>query len=233
MKTWATPVALAVAALALAMAAPAGAATRAQYGAKCNAAWSGKRGTSAFRVYRRHCIAASVAAARAARTAGDNEDPVANRGRARAACTAQFPPPRRTRVRRAAFRACVAAAIAAEKAYGGRPLHATLAGGASGDTDGAGTATLTLNQGHGQLCYAVSWSNLGTVTGVSVRALADDSLAVALDADANLADGSANGCVNGVSKDLVKAIRQHPERYSVSVATADFPTGAIRGTLAK
>jgi hypothetical protein len=233
MKTWTTPVALAAAALALAVAAPAGAATQAQYGAKCNAAWSGKRGTKAFRTYKRHCVAAAVAAARAARSAGNNDDAIANRGRARTACTAQFPAPRRSRVRRTAFRACVTAAIAAEKAYGGRPLHAALAGGGSSDPNGAGAATLTLNQGHGQICYAVSWTGLATVTGVTVRALADDSLAVALDADANLADGSANGCVNGLSKDLIKAIRQHPERYTVSVATDEFPTGAIQGTLSK
>jgi hypothetical protein len=145
----------------------------------------------------------------------------------------QFPAPRRTAVKRAAFRACVAAAIAAEKAYGGRPLRATLVGGPSADTDGAGTATLTLNQGDGQICYAISWTGLGTVSGVTVRALADDSLVVALDADPNLADGSTSGCVNGVAKDLIKAIRQHPERYDVSIATDEFPSAAVRGALSK
>src|SRR5689334_21696145 len=133
MKRWIGVTALLAAAFPLAAAAPAGAATPAQYGARCNAAWHAKRGTKAYRVYKKHCIAAAVAAARVARTAGDNDDATVNEARATAACRTQFPPPRRTRAKRAAFRACVAAAISAEKAYGGRPLHATLAGGPTAD----------------------------------------------------------------------------------------------------
>src|SRR5690349_15813618 len=111
-----------------AVAADAGAATKAQYGAKCNAAWTGKRGTKAFRSYKRHCIAAAIAATRAAKQAGDNDDAGANTSRATAACKTQFPAPRKTKAKRKAFRACVAAATSAQKQYGGRPLHATLAG---------------------------------------------------------------------------------------------------------
>ena len=52
-----------------------------------------------------------------------------------------------------------------------------------------------------------------------------------LDADAVLTDGNAKGCVNGVAKNLIKAIRQHPEQYYVNVHTDEFTAGAIRGTL--
>src|SRR5262245_29118235 len=121
-----------------AVAADAGAATKAQYGAKCNAAWSGKRGTKAYRSYKRHCIAAAIAATRAAKQAGNNDDPAANKGRATAACRTQFPAPRKTKAKRKAFKACIAAAVSAQKQYGGRPLHATLAGSPTSDTDGAG-----------------------------------------------------------------------------------------------
>ena len=205
-----------------------------QYGAKCNAAWTGKRGTHDYRDYMKGCVAAAVAATNAARTTGDNDDDAANASRAATACRAQTPPPRGTKAARVAYRACVSAAVAAQKTYGGRPLGATLAG-VSGDTttdqDGAGTATFTLNQGHGQICYDVSWTGLGVVSGLHIHALADKSIVVALDADVNLTDGNAKGCVNNVPKKVIKAIRQHPEQYYVNVHTDEFPAGAIRGPL--
>jgi hypothetical protein len=222
------------AAASLVAVAPASAATRAQYGHLCNAAWHGKHNTKAFRTYKRGCIAASIAAVKAAKAAGDNDSSSANRGRAVAACNTAFPPPRKNHARRAAFRACVSAATTAEKVYGGRPLKATLTGGTSGDPDGAGTATFTLNQGHGQMCFNVSWTNV-TATAVDVRLGSDNSLAVALNSDADLTDNNAKGCVNGLSKDLIKAIRQHPGNYYVEVLSADFPAqpGAISGALSK
>jgi hypothetical protein len=220
-----------LAAVLLAMAASAGATTPAAYGAKCNAAWTGKHGTPAYRAYKKGCVAAAVAATKAAQTSGDNDDDVANTSRATAACRVQSPPPRRTKVARASFRACVSAAIAAQKAYGGRPLSATLAGDAKTDPDGTGTATFTLNQGHGQICYDVSWTLLDTASAVEIRALADNTVVVPLNGDADLSDGNAKGCVQGVAKSLMKAIRQHPDQYYVNVDTSSFQDGAIRGAL--
>jgi len=214
-----------------AVAADAGAATKAQYGAKCNAAWSGKRGTKAYRTYKRHCISAAIAATRAAAKAGNNDDAAANKARATAACRTQFPAPRNTRAKRKAFKACVAAGVSAQKQYGGRPLHATLTGSPTTDPDGTGSADLTLNQGHGQICFNVSWTNLGTVTGVQVQKLADDSVVATLTDD--FTDGNGKACTNGVEKKTIMALRQHPEQYYVNVLTSDFATGAVRGTLHK
>src|SRR4051794_32547133 len=149
---------LLAATVTLAVVADAGAATRTQIGRKCDAAWSGKHGTKAYRSYKKHCVLAAVAAVKAAHDAGNNDDATANKSRAVAACRTQFPAPRRTKSKRVAFKACVAAAVAAEKAYGGRPLTATLKGDATPDPDGVGAATFTLNQGHGQLCFNVAWS---------------------------------------------------------------------------
>lgn len=220
-------------AVSLALAAGASAAAP-QYGAKCNAAWSGKRGTHDYRLYKKACMTAALAATQAAREAGDSDDDDANVSRATAACREQSPPPRRTKTARAAYRACVSAAVAAQKAYGGRPLTATLAGvsgDATTDQDGTGTAAFTLNQGHGQICYDVTWTGLGVVSGLHIHAASNNAIVVPLDADAVLTDGSAKGCVNGVAKNLIKAIRQHPEQYYVNVHTDEFTAGAIRGTL--
>src|SRR3954468_14749440 len=209
-----------VAAVATAsLAADAGAATKAQYGAKCNAAWSGKRGTKAFRSYKRHCISAAIAATRAAATAGDSDDQAADKTRATAACRTQFPAPRNTKTKRKAFKACIAAGVSAQKQYGGRPLHATLAGSPTTDTDGTGTADLTLNQGHGQICFSVTWVNVDGVTAVQVQALADDSLVATLTDD--FTDGSAKGCTTGIAKKAMMALRQHPDQYYVNVLTGD------------
>src|SRR4051794_16356104 len=66
----------------LAMAVAAGASTAPAYGATCNAAWSGKRGTHDYRTYKKACMTAAMAATQAAHTAGDNDDAVADASRA-------------------------------------------------------------------------------------------------------------------------------------------------------
>ena len=127
-------------------------------------------------------------------------------------------------------------------AYGqGRPFSTTLTGAAEvpgpGDPDASGTASITLNQGQGEVCFDLSWVGIdGTVTAAHIH-IGDPTVAgpvvVPLFTDAALSGtDSASGCVSA-SEELIKAIRQNPENYYVNIHSDVFPAGAIRGQLGK
>jgi hypothetical protein len=122
-------------------------------------------------------------------------------------------------------------------AHGGRPLSTTLTGAAEvpgpGDPDGSGTAHLTLNQGQGEVCFELTVSNIAPATAAHIHV---GPVGVAGPVVVPLVpptSGSSSGCVTGVDRDLIKAIRQHPENYYVNVHNAPFPAGALRGQLSK
>lgn len=129
-------------------------------------------------------------------------------------------------------------AIVAPVLAGGRPLTAALSGSneiPSGDPDGSGNTWLTLNQGRGRICFALDVTNVMLpATGAHIHeGAAGENGPVVVSLTPPDATGHADGCVNGLSKWLVKAIRQHPSDYYVNVHTTDFPGGAIRGQLSK
>ena len=121
---------------------------------------------------------------------------------------------------------------------GGRPLSAAMTGVEEvpiGDLDGTGSASFTLNQGQGTICFSWTAQDISLPVTASHIHVAPAGTAgpvvVPLTADDD--DGVASGCVSGVSKDLVKAIRQNPSGYYVNVHNAEFPGGAVRGQLEK
>ena len=133
--------------------------------------------------------------------------------------------------------ASMSLALATQKEeHGGRPLTATLTGAAEvpgpGDTDGGGTASVTLNPGKGQVCYELTVSNIGAANAAHIHSGAADvagPVVVGLDAPAN---GSSKGCAD-LDKEKVKDIIQNPGKYYINVHNAEFPDGAVRGQLSK
>ncbi len=128
-------------------------------------------------------------------------------------------------------------------AYGqGRPFSTVLSGTAEvpgpGDADASGTASITLNQGQGEVCFDLSWAGIdGTVVAAHIHAApvgtAGPVVVPLFTGVALSGTDSASGCIAGVSEELIKAIRHDPEAYYVNVHSSVFPAGAARGQLGK
>jgi hypothetical protein len=128
-------------------------------------------------------------------------------------------------------------ATSALAADGGRPFATTLAGANEvppGDPDGSGTATLTLNQGQGEICFTLTVTNINLPATAAHIHAAPVGVAgpVVVPLTPPDASGTSSGCVSA-DPALIKAIRQDPAAYYVNVHTTDFPSGAVRGQLAK
>jgi CHRD domain-containing protein len=119
---------------------------------------------------------------------------------------------------------------------GGRSLSATLTGAAEvpgpGDPEGAGTATLTVNPGLGQICYELTVSGIAPATAAHIHLGAVGVAGPVVVPLAPPTGGSSSGCA-AVSRELALAILKNPSAYYFNVHNAEFPAGAVRGQLAK
>jgi hypothetical protein len=132
---------------------------------------------------------------------------------------------------------------AAAGASGTTTLEASLRGAnevpGPGDPDGRGAARIVL--GGDRVCFALQWRDISAPVMAHIHAGTRDVAGpVVVDFLGGMVEGglpatlrSAAGCVDGVDRKLVKAIKRHPGRYYVNVHTADFMAGAIRGQLSK
>jgi CHRD domain len=225
-------------------AAPAGAATKTQFRAKCSNAWTGSKETAAFRTFRTKCTTAATAATSDATDAGNPTNATANSKRSKAACNVQFPLPRKSAAKKKAFNTCVTASNSAQKAFAPKPLKATLRGANEVPAAGGatGTASVRINLAQKRVCVTLTIKNFGAAgailahihkgaagaNGPPVVDLTTTDLLSALDHNA-----PAKLCVNGVATALMRDIRAHPGSYYVNIHNTQYPGGAARGQLHK
>jgi hypothetical protein len=115
-------------------------------------------------------------------------------------------------------------------------MMATLTGAAEvpgpGDTDGSGTASITLNHDKGEVCWDVMVKDIAKPTAAHIHVGAagtSGGVKVPLKADA---DGTWKGC-SMVDKAVIKEIMDNPANYYVNVHNEEFKAGAVRGQLGK
>jgi hypothetical protein len=138
----------------------------------------------------------------------------------------------------------VALAVAgvATAGNGGRPLSTPMTGAEEapgpGDPNATGQADLRLNQGRERVCFDVSWADVdGTVFAGHIHVApvgVPGPIVVGLFEGTFAGTDDTSGCVQGVDRDLIKAIRKDPSAYYVNVhSQPDFMGGAVRGQLSK
>ena len=102
-----------------------------------------------------------------------------------------------------------------------------------GDSDGTGTALLTVNAGQREVCWQLAVQNITLpATAAHIhKALAGDLGAIVVHLSAPDLSGTATGCRSGSDRELLEDILEHPDDYYVNVHNATFPPGAVRGQL--
>ncbi len=221
-------------------AAPAGAATTSQFRAKCANAWTGGKDTAAYRSFRTRCTTAARAATSDATDAGNPTSVISNTKRAKAACTIQFPLPRRSAAKKKAYNTCVTAANRAQRSYGLKALRATLLGAneVPAAHSATGTASVRVNVAQRRLCVTLTLKGeTGAIlahihsgrAGQNGPPVVDLTTAQLLD---SLNRGRAGKlCVNGIGTALLRDLRRHPGNYYVNIHTTQHAAGAARGQL--
>lgn len=96
---------------------------------------------------------------------------------------------------------------------------------------GAGTAKITVDVTHNQVCWNLSVQKLqGTVTQAHIhRGPAGKAGPIVLHLSPPTG-GSSHGC-KGVGPPLARGIVKHPDAYYVNVHSSKFPDGEVRGQL--
>ena len=129
-------------------------------------------------------------------------------------------------------------AIAGSVMAGDRSFGATLTPGAEpdgGDANPAATGTfeMTVDYGHRELCYTLTWANLSaaaTAAHIHVAPLGVAGPVVVPLTVTSATTGSTTSCVT-VEQPLLHAIVKDPGAYYINVHTSVNQPGAVRGQL--
>lgn len=102
-----------------------------------------------------------------------------------------------------------------------------------GDEDGSGMAWITVDEAAGEVCFALTVSNIALpATGAHIHA---GEAGVAGPVVVGLVppgeEGASSGCVAVEDEALLANIVANPDEYYVNVHTDEFPDGAVRGQL--
>jgi len=113
------------------------------------------------------------------------------------------------------------------------PLVALLSGANEvppADPDGSGAAAVTVDLDAGEVCYDVSYKDIGTVVGSHIhQAVAGQNGPIVVPLTA--LPGANHGCELVADATLLAHILATPADFYVNIHTSDFGTGAIRGQL--
>ena len=138
--------------------------------------------------------------------------------------------------RRAMAAVIAALTVAAVGGAGGAPQSTILTGAAEvpgpGDPDGAGTASLRLNPGQGEICYELTVSNIAPATAAHIHIGGPTVAGPVVVGLMPPTSGSLSGCASA-PRDLVRDILRDPAGFYVNVHNAAFPAGAVRGQLSR
>jgi hypothetical protein len=132
------------------------------------------------------------------------------------------------------FVAAVSFVVASEQYKQGRMATTTLNGMNQlpelGDPNGTGVFKLRVDSAQNQICYELTTSNIGNVTGVQIHT--GDRSAVGPTFIALKANSIGRDCL-AVDANKIGELNKNPTNFYVSVQTEEFPNGAIRGQLGR
>lgn len=101
-----------------------------------------------------------------------------------------------------------------------------------GDTDGSGTAEITIVDATDNVCWDLNVRNIAPATAAHIhRGLPGEAGPPVVTLEPPT-DGSNEGCV-AVPGALADEIEANPAAFYVNVHNAEFPNGAVRGQLAR
>lgn len=133
-------------------------------------------------------------------------------------------------------------AIVPEAHHGGAPYTAEMATEVwhtprayEGDTDGTGTALITLNHGQREVCWHLTVSDIdlpGTSAHIH-RAAPGVQGPIVVPLSPPGVSGESSGCASDVDQALLKELARSPEQFYVNVHNAAYPPGAVRGQLGR